>query len=258
MNVSAISRHPRILGSLLLREIVTRFGREGIGFLWVIGEPLMFCVGVILLWSALKPEYEHGIRVAPFVMTGYMCLILVRHMIGMSIGALQANVGLLYHRDVSVLHVFLARNLMEFLGATAAFVVVYVGLLAFGQVGLPHNWLLMYCGWLLMGWVAFGVAFFLAALAMRFEVLERLTSVISYVMIPFSGAFIMVDWIPPQWREAYLLVPLPHGVEMVRGGVFGEFTHTYYHPAYAFAWGGALIFAGLVLMVDARDRIIVD
>ena len=68
-----------INGALMMREMVTRYGREGLGFLWVVGEPLMFCLGVIVMWTFLKPAYEHGVRVGPFVMTGYMCLLLLRH-----------------------------------------------------------------------------------------------------------------------------------------------------------------------------------
>lgn len=251
-------KHLRIVGALIMREIVTRFGREGAGFLWVIGEPLVFCVGVIILWSFIKSDYEHGVRVGPFVMTGYMCLMLLRHMMSMSVGALQANVGLLYHRQISVFHIFVARNLIEFSGATVAFLVVYIALMILGEIGLPHNWLLLYFGWATMGWISFGIGVCFAAIALRYELLERLTSVLGYVMIPFSGAFIMASALPAHYREAYLMVPMPHGVEMVRGGVFGEFVHTYYHPAYPLAFGACLILIGLILIMDARDRVLID
>lgn len=253
-----MARQFRIIGALMMREIVTRFGREGFGFLWVIGEPLLFCFGVIVLWSFLKPAYEHGVRIGPFVMTGYMCLMLIRHMLSMSVGALQANTGLLYHRQITPLHIYIARNLMEFLGATAAFILVYTALIAMRQVGLPHDWLLLYAGWLVMAWVSFGVAFTFSALAIRYEVLERVVAVISYVMIPFSGAFLMVDWIPAKYREMYLLVPMPHGVEMVRAAVFGEFVPTHYHAFYALFVGTILVLTGVVLVSDARDRLLID
>ena len=51
MSVSSFTRRQgRIIGALMMREIVTRFGREGFGFLWLIGEPLLFCMGVIVMW----------------------------------------------------------------------------------------------------------------------------------------------------------------------------------------------------------------
>lgn len=97
----------------MMREMATRFGREGLGFAWIVGEPLLFCFGVMILWSATKPEYEHGVRLIPFVMTGYMSLILIRHLIGALSSALQANLGLLYHRKISPIHIFASRAMIE-------------------------------------------------------------------------------------------------------------------------------------------------
>jgi capsular polysaccharide transport system permease protein len=253
-----LGHHFRIVGALTMRELTTRFGREGLGFVWVIGEPLLFCIGVLIMWTLIKPAYEHGIRVGPLTMTGYMALLMYRHMISFSMGAIQGNVGLLHHRQVKILHLFLARNLMEFGGGTAAFIVVYVVLLALGQVELPKDWLLLYSGWLMVGWVGFGLSLTLAALSLRFELMERLVPVLTYAMVPLSGAFFMVSWLPERYREPFLLIPLPHGIEMIRGGVFGEFVPTYYHPIYAISFGAVLIGAGLLLLADAKNRVVLD
>ena len=126
--------------------------RDRLGFAWLIGEPLLFCFGVMALWSLTKPDYEHGIRLAPFVMTAYMSLILCRHLISFMAGALQANMGLLYHRQISPLHIFTARIVMELGGATAAFAVVYAILAALGEVELPNDYLLLYAGWFILAW----------------------------------------------------------------------------------------------------------
>ena len=256
--VAAVRRHARLTGALLIREITTRFGREWGGFLWIIGEPLLFCVGVLIMWGTIKPEYEHGVRVGPFIMTGYMCLMVLRHMIGASMGAVQANIGLLHHRQITLIHVLFTRNLAEFAGATAACAVVYIGLLCLGEVYLPSDWLLLWAGWFMVAWVSHGLSLFMSAVAIRFEALERVVPVISYAMIPASGSFQMAAWIPPQYRDAYLLIPLPHGTEMVRGAVFGEFVEVYYNPAYAFAWGACFLLTALVLLADAKDRVLVD
>jgi capsular polysaccharide transport system permease protein len=256
--VAVASRHARIIGALMMREMTTRFGREGLGFAWVIGEPLLFCLGVLVLWTIIKPSYEHGLRIGPLVMTGYMCLLLLRHQIQFSLSALEANIGLLYHRRIGIMHIFFARSLLEFAGATAAFVIVYVVLLALRQVELPHDWLLLYGGWITMAWCSFGVALIFAGLAIRYDLMERLVPVLSYSMIPLSGAFFMVGWIPAQYRDAYLLVPLPHGIEMVRAAVFGEFVHTYYDPVYAWISGSVMVILGMILLAGAKNRINIE
>jgi capsular polysaccharide transport system permease protein len=78
---------------------------------------------------------------------------------------------------------------------------------------------------------------------------------LTYALIPMSGAFFMAAWVPPAWRDLYLLIPLPHAIEMIRGGVFGPFVETYHDGLYAFGWGLGLNLVGLVLTGGARDRI---
>lgn len=253
-----IRKHFRILGALMMREIVTRYGREGLGFLWLIGEPLVFCFGVIGLWSLIKPEYEHGIRLAPFIMTGYMTTLLFRHIVQVSSGAMIANIGLMHHRSVRPLHIYLARVLLEMVGGAMAFAVVYVILLVLGMVSPPHDFLLLYGGYLLMGWVSIGFAVSLASLAIRFEVIERVLPVSMYLLIPLSGAFVMVDWLPDRYQAIYLLNPLPHTVEMVRASVFGEFVPTHYNPLYPLAWGAGLNLLALLLLSQTQRYLDVD
>nr|WP_303696036.1 ABC transporter permease [Brevundimonas subvibrioides] len=254
----AISRQSRVIGALVMREMTTRYGRQGLGFAWVIGEPLIFCFGVLILWTATKPAYEHGIRLAPFVMTGYMSLILIRHFIALLSSAIQANLGLMYHRQVAPLHLLYSRVLLEFGGATGAFVVVYGVLLGLGQVSLPHDYLLLYCGWLLLAWNAMGFALMMTGLAMRYDIMERLVPVIGYVLIPISGSFFMVSWLPAAAREYVMYIPFVHGIEMIRAGVFGEFVPTYYNAPYALFVGAIMNIIGLLIISSSRDRIEVE
>lgn len=252
---ASLKRNVRVLLALLMREMVTRYGREGFGFVWLIIEPLVFCFGVMILWSFTKPAYEHGIRIAPFVMTAYMSLILIRHLIGYLAGALQGNMGLLYHRSVKPLHIFTTRILLEFAGATIAFAFVYVILMSMGQVGPPHDYLLLYLGWFLLAFVSAGFALILTGLAMRFDIMERLIGLIGYLMIPLSGVFTMLAWLPESARHALMILPFVHTVEMIRAAVFGEFVATYYSIPYALAFGFGFNILGLLLISSARDRI---
>lgn len=253
-----IARHGRIVGALMMREVITRYGREGLGFLWLIGEPLIFCFGVLLMWTLIKPPYEHGILLGPFVMTGYMSLLLLRHLLNSCMGAIQANMGLLYHRQVAILHIYFSRVMLEFAGSTLAFIIVYAVLLAAGQVTLPYDYLLLYSGWSLMAAMGTGMGLIFSGVAMRYEIFERLVGFLSYALIPISGAFIMASFLPPDAREIYLRIPFPHAVEMVRAAVFGEFIATYYNASYALFWAIVLNFAGLLLVSSARKHLEVD
>ena len=108
---------------------------------------------------------------------------------------------------------------------------------------------------LLLAFLGLGLALIFSALAQRFAFMERIVPLLTYALIPMSGAFFMASWVPPAWRDAYLLIPLPHAVEMIRAGVFGPFVETHYDGVYAFGWGLVLNLLGLLLIAGARDRI---
>jgi len=253
-----LARQTRIISALMIREMTTRFGRDGLGFAWIVLEPMTFCIGVLILWSLTKPAYEHGIRLQAFSLTGYMCIILLRHMISYSFSAIQANIGLLHHRQVKPLHILISRNILELGGATATFIFVYVALLGVGLIEIPANFLLTYCGWLMMAWLGLGMAILMTGLAMRFEPIERVVGLLTYLLVPLSGAFFMIAWLPPKAQEIMLLIPFPHATEMLRAGVFGPFVETHYDWFYPLAWGMGLNLIGLLLVASSRDQIDVE
>ena len=57
----------RVISALMMRELITRFGRENIGFLWIMAEPLLFAVLVGVIWQFMKGPEEHGIGIIAFV-----------------------------------------------------------------------------------------------------------------------------------------------------------------------------------------------
>jgi capsular polysaccharide transport system permease protein len=252
------STHKRIIWALLMRELSTRYGRNNIGFLWVIFEPLMFAGAVTIMWSLIKPPYEHGVKLIPFIVTGYMCIILYRHMIGHGVNCVKVNQALLYHRHITVLHLFFSRLLLEFIGVTLAFLVIFTFMLAIGQMDVPKDLPIAYLGWALLGWIGAGMAMILGALGEMFEFVERVVQVFTYMLVPMSGTFYMAAWVPPTFRKALLAMPFVHPVEMVRAGFFGEFVTTYYDFAYAAAWATGFTLLGLFLLQFVRNRVEIE
>ena len=189
--IDEIDKHRRIIWALLMRELSTRYGRDDLGFLWVLAEPLIFASAVAALWSAIRPPFEYGIRVVPFTLTGYMGLILVRQTAGYVVNAVKVNQALLYHRHITPLHLFLSRCAIEFIGVTFAYLVIASALSLAGIMPLPKDLLSLIGGWVLLAWLSLGLALIMGALAEIFEFVERFVQVLTYIMIPLSGAFFM-------------------------------------------------------------------
>ncbi|MEG2312729.1 ABC transporter permease [Brevundimonas sp.] len=253
-----LRKNSRIIGAMMMREIVTRYGREGLGFFWLAAEPLLFCLFVIVLWSFMRANNEHGIGLGPFVMTGYMSMLIIRHVLSSCMAAVQANVGLLYHRQVSIIHIYASRIVLEFLGNSIAFLIVYIILLMLSQVQLPSDVILLIGGWTLLLVQSAGVSLILSGMAMRYDFIDRIVPVLQYGLIPISGAFVMAAWLPQEFRDILLRIPFPHAVEMIRAGVFGEFVKTYYDVNYAVLWAIGLNILGLLLVSRARHYLDVE
>src|SRR5689334_14760682 len=81
----------RNIHALILRDMMMRYGRDNIGFIWVVLEPMLLTAGVMALWSILYPGGKYGITVIEFVLTGYMPLTLWRHLTNQNVTLLRRS-----------------------------------------------------------------------------------------------------------------------------------------------------------------------
>lgn len=238
MSLSAqIIEKARVLNALLLRELMQRYGHGNLGFLWLILEPLLLTVGVMMLWSAMYGQTRHGVNVAPFVLTGYSVLTLWRQGVSRSILVFRHSAELLFHRQIQPIDVFVTRMFLEIFGVLIAFFTAYVPLLLLDLVEPIDDYLLLLGGWFLLSYFCLGVGLIIAALTELSDTAERLVQPLMYVSLMFSGAFFMVAWLPTQAQQVVLLSPLVHGVEMVRSGFFGPGVPATYSVGYILSAG---------------------
>ncbi|MFD2429126.1 ABC transporter permease [Sphingobium scionense] len=111
----------RIVWALILREMLTRYGRHNIGFLWLFVEPMIFTVGVTLVWTAFRNIHASDLPIAAFAVTGYSSVLVWRNIPARAVGALEPNLSLMYHRNVKVFDVFISRILLECMGVGVSF-----------------------------------------------------------------------------------------------------------------------------------------
>ncbi|MBM0203773.1 ABC transporter permease [Micromonospora sp. STR1s_5] len=248
----------RVIDALIIREIYTRFGRENIGFLWIFAEPALFCLGVVALWSITQHSNHKEISLVAFVVTGYMPLIVFRHIITRLLRCMQSNAPLLYYRQVTVMALYLARIWLEIISASATFAVLMVLFYLLDIIDPPADYPKMFFAWLLYCWFSAALGMTIGAIAERSEIVEKLWTPVSYIMIPFSGTFYMLYWLPQGFREALLWSPQVSGVEMLRSGYFGEGIQSYYSVPYLVGMTLVLTCVGLYLVSRAREHIEVD
>jgi capsular polysaccharide transport system permease protein len=256
--LEAASRQARIINALLLREVHTRYGRENLGFVWFIAEPLLFSFGIIAVWTALKGRYEHGLPILAFVITGYLPLTLWRHVTNRAIHCFRANAALLYHRQVRMLDLLLARVVLEVYGVMIAWLVIAFVFISLGLYEPPQDWALFYLGWFYFVLICTGLGLIVGSLTEMYEWTEKLVGPLMYFLLPVCGCFYMVDWLPDRWRGAALLIPTVDAFELIRGGQFGPGLRVHYDLPYLSFASVALVGLGLALTRRVHHYLVIE
>jgi len=253
MQSFAIQR--RVIRALLLRELITRFGRQNIGVLWLVAEPMIFTLGVAAFWAASGANHGSNLPIVAFAITGYSSVLMWRNSVGRCIGGIEQNASLLYHRNVRVMDVLATRILLEMAGATASFLVLTVAFFSIEWIQPPVDSLRVVAGWFMLAWFGAALALSVGAAAAFSHLVERIWHPISYLLFPLSGAAFMVDWLPPAGRDFVLMLPMVHAVELIREGYFGDVVRTHYDMGYMVGCNLALTLSGLFLMHAAARRV---
>ena len=236
----------RVIHALLMREILTRYGRHNIGFLWLFVEPMLFTLGVTALWTVSKFSHGSNLPIVAFALTGYSSVLLWRNMPSRCIGAVTPNLSLMYHRNVKVIDIFAARLLLEIVGATISFVILSLVFIGIGWMRAPESIVQVSAAWVMLSWFGSSLAVLLGALSERTEIVEKFWHPAAYLLFPLSGAGFMVDALPAIAQKFVLLLPMVHGVEMLREGYFGSFVHAHYNVGYMALCCTAMTFLALI------------
>jgi ABC-type polysaccharide/polyol phosphate export permease len=244
----------RVLHALMLREMLTRYGRHNVGFLWLFIEPMMFTFAVVALWTATGMHKGAGISIVAFGITGYSTIMLWRNMPGRAIGAVGPNTSLLTHRPVQMFDVFAARILLEAVGATVSFAVLAMAAWMLGLMPGPEDIFAVLWGWLLLAWFSFAVSLWIGAASEKSSIVYKLWAPASYIFIPLSGAMFLVEALPKIAQEIVLLMPVVHCVEMIRDGYFGSMFKAQYDIAYVVVCNSVLTLFALAQVRDISSR----
>ena len=244
----------RVTHALILRELLTRYGRHNIGFLWIFIEPMMFTLAVVALWTATNMGHHSSIPIVAFGITGYSTVMLWRNMPGRTVGAIPPNLSLLTHRPVQIFDVFAARIVLEGLGASTSFAVLSVAAIAMGWMSGPEDLFKVLWGWLLLAWFGGAFALLVGVWAEKSHAVEKIWHPLSYIMFPLAGAAFLVEALPPAAQEFVLYIPMVHCVEMLRDGYFGSQFKAQYDVAYVVLCNTFITLFGLAQVRDITRR----
>lgn len=243
----------RVVGALVLRELHTRFGRDNIGYLWIFAEPMLLASVVAAIHNSSKSRA--GIAPVALGLTGYCTYILFRSIVSRADSTLRANQPLLYHRTINILDMLVARAVLEYAANLTAFIILYLAAWELGYAELPARPLDLLLGFTLMLWWSFTFSMLICA-GTHFSILmERLLHPFVYLLMPLSGAFFVLQWIPEPYRTWLSWFPMVQIFEIIRYGAFFQADERYVNLTYILGSCLFLTYLGLLAIRITRRHV---
>ncbi len=242
----------RVIGALIIRDLHSRYGRQRFGYVMMFFEPMLLAIAIRAMHHANSGPITRG--VFEFYAIGYVLFFMWRAMVTRGTGVIEGGRNLLYHQRITLPDLFYSRHMIEAISAVGVMIIFYTVLLAFGS-DYPASIVQMLEGMLLMALLGQGLALNIANLVARFEVLDRFVHMASYITMPISGLFFLVDSLPPEWQAIVLWVPMASCFEYFREGQFGGIHKYHYDIPYVLTWIALTHLFGLAGLRITRQRL---
>lgn len=244
-----------VIGALMMRELHTRYGRENIGYLWMIAEPMLLAGAVAGIHAGERTHYSSDVRPVPFAILGYCIFILFRGIISRAESTIDSNKTLLFHRMVTIYDMLTARALIEGASTVCTLGILILFATAFGLADLPVRPMALLGGIFFMLWLSFGLSMVLAAVSYDNKLITKFIHPATYLLMPASGAFYQLQWLPEPYRTWLSWLPLTQIFELARYGQFESAALTYVDFPYLVGCNLFLLFSGLLALKVVRRSV---
>ena len=207
-----------VWNALFLREAVERVSRQRAAWLWLLLEPVVHIVFIMVVFATFRVRVVAGMHVAVWVMVGLLAFFIFRRPAAQAATVLANNQVLFSYRQVKPVDAVLVRAVLEGFIMTVIAIVLFFATGLYGIFNFPANPMVVLGGFL--GLWLYGLGYMLIA-SVAVVVLPELGKLLMLTLLPLylvSGVMFPLTVIPPEYRDWLLINPIAHGVEVTRAG----------------------------------------
>lgn len=212
--------------ALFIRELKTRFGESRLGYAWVIIEPMLHIVMLLVIFSVFRNQMMPQVPFSLFLVTGLIPYFLFQHIANALMGSIPANLALFSYKPVRPMAVYVTRTILEVLIYSAIFGIILIGFWWFDiapvQIGFPLE-LLGVSALIVLFSITVGIA--LSVLIHKVPSLKMAVKIMFTLLYFLSGIMYPLWIIPSQYLQYLEYNPMLHLVEMFREAFFIYYPH---------------------------------
>jgi capsular polysaccharide transport system permease protein len=243
--------------ALFLREVVARLSAKRAAWVWILLEPLVQVVFLIVLFGFVLQRLISGIDGGLFITTGVLGFSVARNTAMRLKDAISANATLLTYRQVLPVDTVLVRAALEAVVFMVSALFLFTGLGLLGYQIFPHDFLQVMLAFAALWLAGIGLGLMLSVASVLIPEAGKVAGMVLAPLYFVSGVMYPASAIPPAYQSWLLLNPFVHGIETVRVGFFPQ-----YHAIPGVSVGYLLGFAmftvclGLALQVRFATRLV--
>ncbi len=251
----ALAIQGRVLLALMLREARTRYGRQQIGYLWALIEPIVHISMMMLFFSFMGRGSPLGDSLPMFLATGFSTFLGFRNVYNRTRGGYGSNEALLSYPVVKIVDVFLGRALLELATWIVVMVLLIGALIMLGHGSLPHAPLLMLEAVAALFCIGFALGMCVGLLVTFVPSAGTFLSWPFRILYFISGVFLLPDNMPPMVRDIIVWNPVLHAIALFREGYYAMYDSHMLDVAYLWKFAVALLLIAFVAERMARRPI---
>lgn len=248
----------RTIFALILREMVTTYGRSPGGYLWAVLEPV---AGIALLTAIFSTGFRApalGTNFPIFYATGMVPFLMYSDVSGKVAMSLLFSRPLLAYPAVTFIDAIFGRFIVNMLTQLFVAYIVLFGIMMIFETRLVPDYPTIVLVFLLNASLALGVGTMNSFLFTRFPVWQRAWSIIMRPMFLISCIFFVFESVPQPYRDILWYNPLVHIIGLMRRGFYASYDGTYISVLYVLALSMGLFMTALLLLRRTHRDIIND
>jgi capsular polysaccharide transport system permease protein len=237
----------RVCGTIMLRDLKTRFGSSALTYLVAVLWPALHVALILGIYLVLGRLPVFGTDLMTWSVTGALCFVLFIYpyrFVGMSLAEGSALLGFPIVQPIDLI---IAKCVLEALTAVMYTLFIFVGLALAGWHIQVHHMSVALEAWLAALYFGISMGVFFAPIIRMFKFAMLLGTLITISAWISSGNLFLPDSIPDPYHYYLSFNPLMHAMEWFRTGVYFDYTSETLDKAYLLSLSSVLVFLGLVL-----------
>ncbi|MEL7150300.1 MAG: ABC transporter permease [Pseudomonadota bacterium] len=253
--MQAFVKFHRVLGALIIREMITRYGRSWGGYIWAVLEPVGIIIILSLAFSQVVKAPAIGTSFVFFYATGYIPFHFFHETATNTGASVSVNRPLLQLPMVTALDVVLARFLLSLITLIAVSFIIFTGMMFVIDEAVRLSFDHLFASMAAGAVFGLGVGAINASLFEFVPAWRQVWGIISRPLFIISGVFFTFDELPRNIREILWWNPLIHVVGEARKGFYPTYDGNYVEILFPVLLGAAMTVIGAALLIRHRSRL---